>query len=86
MNHRPAVREHRRARDPFYWLDTLWQDARFACRLLARTRWTTLTMVATLTIGIGLNVTVFTLLNAVLLTVRIRVENAALATLEPVDA
>jgi predicted permease len=67
MNHRPAVREHRRARDPFYWLDTLWQDARFACRLLARTRWTTLTMVATLTIGIGLNVTVFTLLNAVLM-------------------
>jgi methyltransferase len=29
---------------------------------------------------------VFTVLNAVLLTVRIRVENAALATLEPVDA
>ena len=62
-----AARERVRERAPLYWLDTLWQDVRFACRLIARSRWTTLTVVATLTLGIALNVTVFNVLNALLL-------------------
>ncbi len=48
-------------------LDALRQDARFAARLVTRTPWISLTIVLTLTVGIALNVSVFTLLNAVLL-------------------
>jgi predicted permease len=62
-----AMRERARERDPLYWLDTLAQDVRFALRLIARNRWTSLTAIATLTIGIALNATVFGLLNAVFL-------------------
>ena len=47
--------------------DALRQDARFAARLVTRTPWISLTIVLTLTVGIALNVSVFTLLNAVLL-------------------
>jgi hypothetical protein len=42
-----AVQERSRQLDPLYWLDTLRQDARFACRLIARNRWVSLTVVAT---------------------------------------
>jgi predicted permease len=62
-----AAKERHRERDPLYRLDTLWQDTRFACRLIARHRWVSLTIVTTLTIGIALNVTVFSVLNALLL-------------------
>jgi putative ABC transport system permease protein len=62
-----AAKEKARELDPLYWLDTLWQDVRFAFRLIARTRWASLTIVATLTVGIALHVSVFSLLNAVFL-------------------
>ena len=62
-----AAKETVRELDPLYWLDTLWQDVRFAFRLIARNRWTSGTIVETLTIGIALNVSVFSLLNALLL-------------------
>ncbi|MEX2264584.1 MAG: ABC transporter permease [Bryobacteraceae bacterium] len=62
-----AAKERARERDPLYWLDTLWQDIRFAARLIARNRWTSVTIVATLTVGIALNVSVFSLLNRLLL-------------------
>ena len=54
-------------RRPWCWLETVMQDARFAGRLAGRAPWLSLTVLATLTVGIGLNVSVFTLLNALLL-------------------
>lgn len=62
-----AAKERARELDPLYWLDTLWQDTRFALRMIGRNRWISLTIIATLTVGIALNVSVFSLLNRLLL-------------------
>ncbi len=45
----------------------LWQDVRFAARLLVKDKWFTLVATLALAFGIGVNATVFTLVNAVLL-------------------
>jgi putative ABC transport system permease protein len=42
------------------------QDFRFACRMIAGHRWFSLAVIVTLALGIGINTTVFTLVNAVL--------------------
>lgn len=75
--------ESARELDPLYWLDTLWQDACFAFRLIARNRWTSATIIATLTIGIGLNVSVFSLLNRLLLRPWVRSEPETFVSLIP---
>jgi predicted permease len=46
---------------------SLWQDLRFAIRLLFKDRWFTLVAASALALGIGVNNTVFTLMNAVLI-------------------
>jgi hypothetical protein len=45
----------------------IWQDLRFATRLLVKDKWFTLVAVAALALGIGVNATVFTFVNAVLI-------------------
>jgi len=46
-----VAKEIVRELDPLYWLDTLWQDLRFALRFAARNRWTNASAVATLTMA-----------------------------------
>ncbi len=45
----------------------LWQDVRFAVRLLFKDKWFTLVAAVALALGIGVNATVFTFVNAVLI-------------------
>src|SRR6266550_6480792 len=45
-------------------MQTLWQDLRYAARSLRRHTVLSVTVLATLTLGIGLNAAVFTLINA----------------------
>ena len=78
-----AAKERARELDPLYWLDTLWQDVRFALRLIARHRWTSLTIVLTLTVGIGLNVSIFSLLNGLLLRPWVRDQPETFVSLIP---
>lgn len=44
-----------------------WEDLRFAARLLAKDKWFTLVAALALALGIGVNTTVFTFVNAVLI-------------------
>src|SRR5688500_20283371 len=45
----------------------LWQDVQFAIRLLVKDKWFTLVAAVALALGIGVNATVFTFVNAVLI-------------------
>ena len=45
----------------------LWEDVRFAARLLLKDKWFTLVAAVALALGIGVNATVFTFVNAVLI-------------------
>ena len=48
------------------WVDDIGQDLRFAARLLLKDRWFTLPAVIALALGIGMNGTMFTIVNAMI--------------------
>lgn len=58
-----ACRDERGVR----WIEEAAQDLRFSARLLIRERWFTFAVVLVLALGIGLNATVFALVNAALI-------------------
>ena len=66
-----VVRQNLREGGPFYWLDTLRQDVRYGARLLKRSPLLAGATVLTLTLGIGINTGVFTLLNGMMLRARV---------------
>jgi hypothetical protein len=78
-----AVKERMRERNPWYWLDTLSQDIGFALRLIARNPWLSATIVGTLTIGIAINVSAFTLANGFLLRPWVRIDPATIVHVFP---
>src|SRR5260221_14660197 len=61
-----GVRERLWQGRPWHWLETIRQDIRYGCRLIVRGPLLACAVVVTLTLGIGLNAGVFTLLNAML--------------------
>jgi len=61
-----AKEQHREARG-LPWLDVLLQDLRFTFRTLARDRGFTVIAVIILGLGIGANITVFSVVNTILL-------------------
>ena len=56
------LKEDYRERRGLPWLDSLWQDIRYASRTFVRNPGFTLMAILILTIGIGVNTTVFTLI------------------------
>jgi hypothetical protein len=66
-----VVRQNLYEGGPFYWLDTLWQDVRYGARLLRRSPLLACATVLTLTLGIGINTGVFTMVNGMLFRARV---------------
>jgi predicted permease len=66
MGHVTLAREDSRGVWIAPWLESVWQDARYGVRALRRSPVFTLTALVTLALGIGVNATLFALVNALL--------------------
>ena len=62
-----SASEQAHGQHPRAWLEVLWQDVRLAARSLRRDRGFTVAAVLILTLGIGANIAVFSLVNTILL-------------------
>jgi predicted permease len=74
---RESVREER----PMFRLEIFFQDLRYALRMLRRNALLAAAVVLTLTIGIGLNASVFTVMNALLFRPRVQNDPASFVTI-----
>ena len=54
-------------RDPSVLLATFWEDVRYGCRVIRRNPLLSLVVVLTLTVGIGINASIFTVVNGMML-------------------
>jgi predicted permease len=72
-----------RERNPWYWLDTFSQDVSFAFRVIVRSPLLSAAILATLTTGIALNISVFSLVNRFLLQPWTRTEPKTLVSVFP---
>jgi predicted permease len=66
-----VVRQKLREGGPFYWFETLLQDIRYGLRLVKRSPLLAFATVLTLTLGIGMNTGVFTVLNGFIMRARV---------------
>ncbi|HLW76321.1 MAG TPA: permease prefix domain 1-containing protein, partial [Bryobacteraceae bacterium] len=74
-----AVEQQLREGARFAWIGTLFQDIRYALRLLRRSWVLASAVIVTLTLGIGMNAGVFTVLNGMLLRPRVEKDPASFA-------
>src|SRR5205807_5207743 len=66
-----VVQQKLREGGPLYWFETLLQDVRYGLRLRIRSPLLSAAIVLTLTLGIGINTGVFTVLNGIMLRARV---------------